>query len=107
MKFIHTADLHIDSKIAEIPTEKSKIRREEILRSFEKMVDYADKNSVKAIIIAGDMFDTSGITLKTRTRVLDSIKNHPNIDFLYVQGNHDELGFITDEEPIKNLITFL
>ena len=66
MKFIHTADLHLDSKINGIPTDKSRIRREEIVRTFEKMVDYASEHEVRAIIIAGDMFDTSGITIKTK-----------------------------------------
>ncbi len=106
MKFIHTADLHLDSKIDGLPTDKSKIRREEIVRSFEKMVDYADKNDVVAIIIAGDMFDTSGITIKTRARVLECIKSHPHIDFLYLQGNHDEVSFANESDMPTNLITF-
>ena len=106
MKFIHTADLHLDSKIDGIPTDKSKIRREEIVRTFEKLVDYADKNEVRAIIIAGDMFDSTGITLKTRERVLESIKTHPSIDFLYLQGNHDEVSFVNDNESPNNLIKF-
>ncbi len=106
MKFIHTADLHLDSKIDGIPTDKSKTRREEIVRTFEKLVDYADKNGVRAIIIAGDMFDTSGITIKTRTRVIETIKNHPNIDFLYLQGNHDEVSFVSNVEAPANLISF-
>ncbi len=106
MKFIHTADLHLDSKIDGIPTDKSKVRREEIVRSFEKMVDFADKNEVRAIIIAGDMFDTSGITIKTKTRIIESIKNHSHIDFLYVQGNHDEVSFVGESETPQNLICF-
>ena len=106
MKFIHTADLHLDSKIDGIPTDKSKVRREEIVRSFEKLVEFADKNNVRAIIIAGDMFDTSGITIKTRTRVLECIKNYPHIDFLYLQGNHDEVSFVNENETPQNLITF-
>ena len=106
MKFIHTADLHLDSKIEGIPTDKSKVRREEIVRTFEKMVDFADKNGVRAIIIAGDMFDTNGITIKTKTRVNETIKNHPNIDFLYLQGNHDEVSFVSENEIPSNLIMF-
>ncbi len=106
MKFIHTADLHLDSKINGIPTDKSRIRREEIVRTFEKMVDYASEHEVRAIIIAGDMFDTSGITLKTKNRVLDSIKNHSNIDFLYLKGNHDEVNFANEDELPNNLIVF-
>ena len=90
MKIIHTADLHIDSKIEGIPLEKSKIRREEIIRTFERLVDFASKNDVKVIIIAGDMFDTQKISLKTRERVFECIRNNANIDFLHAPGNHDQ-----------------
>ncbi len=106
MKFIHTADLHLDSKIDGIPTDKSRTRREEIVRTFEKLVDYADKNCVRAIIIAGDMFDTSGITIKTRSRVNETIKKYSHIDFLYLQGNHDEVSFVNENEMPSNLIIF-
>ena len=103
MKFIHTADLHLDSKIEGIPTDKSKTRREEIVRSFERLIDFADKNDVRAIIIAGDMFDTAGVTLKTKARVIESIKTHSHIDFLYLQGNHDEVSFVGENEMPDDL----
>lgn len=102
MKFIHCADLHIDSKIVELSAAKSKIRREEILRSFERMVDFAASEKVRAIIIAGDLFDTSKITVKTKGTVLYTIKTHPDIDFLYLSGNHDESNFIDDLERLPS-----
>ena len=107
MKFIHTADLHLDSKIEGIPTEKSKIRREELLRTFERLVDFATKNQVRAIIIAGDMFDGAKITIKAKERVFQCIKNHPEIDFLYVSGNHDKTNVFCDENfTFNNFIAF-
>ena len=105
MKFIHTADLHLDSKIEGIPTEKSKIRREEILRTFERLIDFATKNEVRAIIIAGDMFDGTKISVKAKERVFQCIKNHPNIDFLYVSGNHDKTNVFC-EDNFSNFIVF-
>ena len=82
MKFIHCADLHLDSKIDGLPSDKSKIRRDEILRTFECLCDYASVNSVSAVIIAGDMFDTARVTTKTRDRVFNAIKKNFNVDFL-------------------------
>ena len=69
MKIIHCADLHLDSKIDTIPTDKARVRRDEILRTFEKLCAYAVKNDVSAVIIAGDMFDTSRVSIKTRSRM--------------------------------------
>ena len=102
MKIIHTADLHIDSKIDGIPLEKSKIRREEIIRSFERLVEFAKQNDVKVIIIAGDMFDTPKISFKTRERVFECIRNSAGIDFIYVSGNHDQTGDIFSMIDLPN-----
>ncbi len=107
MKFIHCADLHLDSKIDELPLAKSRQRREEILLSFERLIAFAVDNKVTAVIIAGDMFDTSKISSKTKGTVIHAIKSHPNIDFLYLSGNHDESNFIADlEEVPENLKIF-
>ena len=94
MKIIHTSDLHLDSKIDGIPTEKSRIRREEVVASFEKMVEFANQNDVRAIIIAGDMFDTRNVSAMVRNTVRDVITANPEIDFLYLRGNHDNDNFI-------------
>ncbi len=107
MKFIHTADLHLDSKMDRMSYEKSKIRREEILRTFERLCEYANEKGVMAVIIAGDMFDTAKVSLKTKARVLHAISLYPNVDFLYLSGNHDEDNFIKDIETLpKNLKVF-
>lgn len=104
MKFIHCSDLHLDSKIEGLPTEKSRVRREEILRTFERLVQYAKDNAVTAVIIAGDMFDTARISVKTKERVVTTIKNCNNVDFIYLAGNHDETNFINElGELPKNL----
>ncbi len=107
MKIIHTADLHLDSKIDGIPTEKSKVRRDEIIRSFERLVDFARQNDVKVVIIAGDLFDTQKISLKTRERIFGCITNNPNVDFLYVPGNHDNVSTLSNVIDLpNNLIEF-
>lgn len=103
MKLIHCADLHLDSKIETIPPEKSRVRRDEIVRTFERLCEYAEKNGVTAVIIAGDMFDAKRITAKTRGRVLSAISAAKNVDFLYLSGNHDDESFITDEEIVARL----
>ena len=59
MKLIHCADLHLDSPLeANLPPEKVRGRRAELLSSFAKLVRLADENGVSAILIAGDLFDS-------------------------------------------------
>ena len=107
MKIIHTADLHFDSKLeTNLDPVKSKERKRELLNTFERMVDYARLNDVRAIIIAGDIFDKPRISIKTREFVLNLIKLNPEIDFIYASGNHDEDSFISSIDSINNLYVF-
>lgn len=90
MKFIHCADLHLDSRLeSNIGKERAKERRNEILLTFERIVKFAKEENVTAVLIAGDLFDTGNIAAKARNLVWDTIANYPEIDFLYLRGNHD------------------
>lgn len=108
MKIIHCADLHLDSKMtANLSKEQAKERKMEILRTFGRMVEYAEKNAVSVIIIAGDLFDTRNVSATVRNYVYDVITKHPDIDFLYLRGNHDNDNFLSKLEEIpKNLCLF-
>lgn len=106
MKIIHCSDLHLDSKMeANLDKEKARQRKNEILLSFENMIDFANKNEVKVIIIAGDLFDKNKVSVKVKNLVKDVIITNPQIDFIYLKGNHDEENFITEEIP-QNLKLF-
>ena len=108
MKIIHCADIHLDSKMeSNLSKEKARERRNEILITFEKMVEYAKQNDVKIIIIAGDLFDKKNVTIKAKKIVKNAIQTNQDIDFIYLKGNHDESGFLDEEEQIpENLKTF-
>ena len=108
MKIIHCSDLHLDSKMeTNLNREKARERKNEILITFEKMVEYAKQNDVEIIIIAGDLFDKKTVTAKAKKIVKNAILSNPEITFIYLKGNHDEAGFIDeDEEMPANLKTF-
>ena len=108
MKILHCADLHLDSKMtANLSKDKAKERKNEILRTFTRMVDYAKENQVSVILIAGDMFDTRNVSAMVRNTVKEKIMQNPDIDFLYLKGNHDNDNFLSklDELP-ENLCLF-
>ncbi len=108
MKLIHCADLHLDAKMsANLDKESAKIRRGEILHTFERMVDYAYENDIAAILIAGDMFDTKNISATTRNTVLHTILKYSGIHFYYLRGNHDNDNFLSElQEVPENLFLF-
>jgi len=98
MKIIHCADLHLDSKMnANLDEQRAKIRRGEILHTYERMVDYAVQNDISVILISGDLFDTENISAVTANVVFHKIQQHPEINFYYLRGNHDRLNILTDQ----------
>lgn len=97
MKIIHVADVHLDSKLSRHLDEKrAKERREELLLTFMKMIQYGDKEGVEVILIAGDLFDVAKISATARGAVLSAIREHPWITFYYLRGNHDAESFLRD-----------
>lgn len=108
MRIIHCSDLHLDSKMrSNLDKDKARERRSEILRNFDRLVSFALQNSVKAILIAGDLFDTNIISATAKNAVYSAIKDNPEIDFYYLKGNHDRDNFISDMPELPgNLHTF-
>lgn len=110
MRIIHTADLHLDSKLeSNLSPAQARERRDELLETFGRMVAYAAENEVSVILIAGDLFDKPHVRKRAKRRVLEEIETHPQIDFLYLQGNHDRSDFLSDLEDgdiPKNLKRF-
>ncbi|MEG1581885.1 MAG: DNA repair exonuclease [Clostridia bacterium] len=107
MKIIHTADLHLDAKMdSHLPQELSKDRKHELLLTFERMVEYAKNNEVRAIIIAGDLFDRNIVARKTLEFIGSVIKQAKEIDFLYLAGNHDKSTKFNKNAEQENVFNF-
>lgn len=106
MKFIHCSDLHLDSKMEQhLSAAQARERNAECCATFARLVRYAAEENVTAVLIAGDMFDTGRVSVQTAGFVLDQIRNTPQVDFLYLRGNHDETVFEGLELP-ENFKTF-
>ena len=101
MKFLHTADLHLDSAMeSKLPPEKAKERRGELLSAFSRISEKAEALGARAIIIAGDLFDRKKVSRRAMRFVLDTASRFDGIDFLVLSGNHD--GFAFDDEALPN-----
>lgn len=108
MKIIHTADLHLDSRLSiRFDKKLADIRRRELMLTFSRMIGYAKDEGVKAIIIAGDLFDTPAPRANAVETVLREIAGAPAIDFLYLKGNHEKDSRLWESEGApKNLKCF-
>ena len=108
MKIIHCADVHLDSPMNRLETsEKKKERKAELITAFTQIVNYAKKENVRAVIIAGDLFDQGKVSVTAKKTVLSLIKDSAGIDFYYLRGNHDSSNAFCDSDSIpSNLFMF-
>lgn len=105
MKFIHCADVHMGSKMeAKLPKRKAEERRREVADTFRRMVEYAQREGVRAILLCGDVFDSDRPFKRDKEVFYHIIKGCPEIDFLYLRGNHDGRESYTEE--LANLKLF-
>lgn len=106
MKMIHCADLHLDSKMtANLNEIKANERKQELLKTFQNMIFYANQNEISAILISGDLFDSRNVLRITRNIILGEIRKYSHITFYYLKGNHDNFYLDWEELP-ENLILF-
>lgn len=108
MKIIHCSDIHLDSALGyNFSAAQAKARNAEICETFSRMVRFAVQEHVRAVLIAGDLFDGSYATAQTSDFVLAQIRSAADVTFFYLRGNHDESrnAFAGQALP-ENLKTF-
>ena len=108
MKIIHCSDLHLDSALGcNLSAAQAKARNAELCAAFGHLVQYAVREQVRAVLIAGDLFDSAHVSARTADFVLEQIRSARDVTFFYLRGNHDECraAFAGLKLP-DNLITF-
>ncbi len=103
MKLIHCADVHLGAKIDSFPKDVAEKRKIEVRNTFSRMVDYASSHQIPVILLSGDVFDREKPYKKDVDFFYGVVESHPDIDFLYLRGNHDEVG---ERRALPNLKTF-
>ncbi|WP_316571183.1 DNA repair exonuclease [Neobacillus sp. YIM B06451] len=97
VRFIHAADLHLDSPMAglrDLPLPILKRLRESTFAALKKIVDAAIANEVDLVVLAGDLYDGDDRSLKAQSRFraeMERLSEH-NIAVYAIHGNHDHLG---------------
>ena len=90
MKLSHCADFHLDAPLhTNLPPESARQRRTELMQTFGRMAEYAQREGVAAVLIAGDLFDSSVPRREVLDYVTDTIGKYPDIQFYFLRGNHE------------------
>ena len=59
LKFIHTADFHLDSAFAALTPQQAAARRRESRDLPVRLANYVNQNGIELVLLAGDLFDSA------------------------------------------------
>jgi len=91
MKFIHMADMHLDSPFASLANKEqfAKERRLEQRQVMKQIVEYIQENNIPYFFIAGDLYEQEYIRKTTIDYINNLFKEIPNAKIFITPGNHD------------------
>ena len=102
IKFVHCADLHLDSSFVSENAHKASVRRKELRETFKSMIESAKHFKADIVLIAGDLFDGKNVTKDTTDLIVSLFASFPECKFMISPGNHD---FYTPDS-VWNKISF-
>lgn len=94
MRFIHAADLHLDSPLNGLRQragERASHLAEASRRALERMVDHALGERIDLVVIAGDLFDTQAADFNSALFLRKQLArlSEAGIPVALIRGNHD------------------
>ena len=91
MRFLHTADVHLDSSLSSRSAAVRGRLRDASRLAFQRLADLALAERVDAVLIAGDLFDDERLSFQTERFILEQLAqlNEVGIPVVYATGNHD------------------
>ena len=91
MRFVHVADVHLDTSFAGRSDAVRRRLRDASREAFRSAVDLAIREDVHAFLVAGDLFDSERLSFSTERFLLDQAGRLADrgVTLLYATGNHD------------------
>jgi DNA repair exonuclease SbcCD nuclease subunit len=96
-KFVHCADLHLDSPLVDIQDaepEIAEVLRTATFRAFDRIVDLAIEGQADFLLIAGDVYDGADGSLRAQLHFRDGLRRavQNGVPCYVAHGNHDPLS---------------
>ena len=88
IRFLHCADLHLDSPFSGLNAAQSEVRRQEQRELFRTLICHAKNRRVDFLLIAGDLFD-SGFTSSSTVKFVSEMLATLDCPVIISPGNHD------------------
>jgi DNA repair exonuclease SbcCD nuclease subunit len=87
MKILHTSDLQLDAPFAFLG-EVGQRHREQLLKTFDEILDLAQRENYQLLLISGDLFDSNRPGQSTVDHVVNRLSG-ASIPVCILPGNHD------------------
>ncbi|MDE2999686.1 MAG: DNA repair exonuclease [Gemmatimonadota bacterium] len=97
LRFVHTADLHLDSPFVGIravaPDNVASALQDATFRAYENIIDLCIDERVNALLVAGDVYDSADRSLRAQLKFVEGLKRLDEADIrsFVCHGNHDPL----------------
>ena len=101
-RFIHAADIHLDSPLKSLALrdpELAELIGNATRRAFSGIIDLCLAEQVDALLLAGDLYDGDQTSMKTARFLAEQLRqlHEAGIKVFIIRGNHDALSRITKE----------
>jgi DNA repair protein SbcD/Mre11 len=97
VKFLHTADLHLDSPMVglrHLPKTIFHRLQESTFKALKNLIDSAIQHKVDFVVIAGDLYDGEDRSIRAQAILRNEMDRlaQNGIQVYAIHGNHDHLG---------------
>ena len=97
LRFVHSADLHLDSPFVGIrtvaPDNVARALHDATFAAYENIIELCIDERVDALLVAGDVYDSADRSLRAQLKFVDGLKrlHDEGIRSFVCHGNHDPL----------------
>ena len=95
-RFVHAADLHLDSPfrgLIRVAPSVAEVLRKSTFDAFKAVIDLCIRERVDALLVAADIFDSADQSLAAQLRFVEGLRRleTEGIRSFVCHGNHDPL----------------
>ncbi|MBC2318021.1 DNA repair exonuclease [Listeria booriae] len=110
VRFVHMADLHLDSPflgLRHLPDSVFEKLKNSTFASLSRGIDVAVREAVDFVIIAGDIYDEEDQSIKAQARFYKEMErlNQAGIPVYMIHGNHDYVAKYRDRLQLPENVT--
>ena len=99
VRFLHAADLHLDSPFEGLPARKAAVRRGEQRELLSRLAELVEQEKLQLVLLSGDLLDSDNTYYETGEELIRSL-GRMAVPVFIAPGNHD---YYSESSPYARL----